>query len=630
MAGRNVVIKLVPPEIRNAEMAMGQVRDTFLKVHAIQHQHICPVMGLIDDPDHGLYVVMKFINGKTLDVYRKDYIKQHGNFPASEAIQILWSVARALDYSHERKVLHRDVKPQNIMVSPEDGVQLIDFGLAAEIRSTMMNVSETPMDMAGTRPYMAPEQWRGRLQDAKTDQYALAVTAYELIAGHLPFQTQDVGVLRECALNDEAELIPNVAKHINAAIRKAMSKRRNDRFESCKAFVKAMAAKPKEPEAKTEVPLVVPPVTEPAFPAFPEPATSQPLRSEGVPIIDTSRKSSEYFSSKKFPYWMAGVGGLAAVLLFGIGWLLFHNPKPAASKSPTASEVQNASSVDKPAALKSPTASEVQNTSSVDKAASSPEKQTETVAPTPVPGIAKDDKKQDNVSSQPLSLPAPPQDLTRLSDEEKLFLQQKYPELNWTGANIIVVLDPEKTYDAVQKASKTKENDIIIVRTTKENHRTHNHPYINWKAKDFGSTAIVSLGQEKLVFDGKHLTDRICMADGSQVDFAGIVFTNAGLGKSAVGGWDHGSAVLAAGATVRLFDCAFIGNACAFTESNKQPPENMKKFWASYGGGALAAWGAVRSFCATSFSRETGTTILPISTGKYLRIKPFVGSVPAV
>ena len=242
MAKRNVVVKLMPPEVRYAEVAMRQVRETFQKVHTLQHQHICPVIGLIDDPTDGIYVVMKFINGKTLDVYREDYIAQHGQFPFSETVRILWDVARALDYSHERKVLHRDVKPQNIMISPEDGTQLIDFGLAAEIRSSLMQVSEMPMDIVGTRPYMAPEQWRGRLQDAKTDQYALAVTAYELIAGHKPFQGEDIAVLRECVLNEAPEPIAGVPEHVNAALLKAMSKKREGRFPDCQSFIKELAA----------------------------------------------------------------------------------------------------------------------------------------------------------------------------------------------------------------------------------------------------------------------------------------------------------------------------------------------------------------------------------------------------
>lgn len=240
IASRNVVIKLVPPEIRNAELAMKQVRNTFRKVHALQHQHICPILSLVEDSNYGICLVMKFIDGKTLDVYRHDYVSRYGRFSIDKAVEILRGIAHALDYSHERNVLHRDVKPQNIMISKADGAQLIDFGLAAEIRSNMMRLSGATMDMAGTRPYMAPEQWEDRQQDAKTDQYALAVTAYELIVGYLPFQNPDCGVLRECILNTEPEWIPGVAESVNRAIRKAMAKRRSDRFETCRDFIESM------------------------------------------------------------------------------------------------------------------------------------------------------------------------------------------------------------------------------------------------------------------------------------------------------------------------------------------------------------------------------------------------------
>ncbi len=342
MAGRDVVVKLVPQEIRHAEAAMGQVRETFQKVHALQHQHICPMMSLNDDPTYGLYVVMKFINGKTLDVYRKEYIAKNGRFPLAEILRILWDVARALDYSHERKVLHRDVKPQNIMISPEDGVQLIDFGLAAEIRSSMMQFSETPMDIAGTRPYMAPEQWRGRLQDAKTDQYALAVTAYELIAGRQPFVGTDVSVLRECVLNEEPEPIANMSEHINAALAKAMSKKREDRFPDCKAFVKALNTKPEKPVSpppetpapptlKLLAPLFPPPPPPPSTPPSPNPSTIIIDPFSQLKIAEKTSSASSDQKKSRFGFRMAGVG-LIGVFLAGIAAFFLLPLKPSTPK----------------------------------------------------------------------------------------------------------------------------------------------------------------------------------------------------------------------------------------------------------------------------------------------------------
>lgn len=87
---------------------------------------------------------------------------------------------------------HRDIKPQNILVVGDArDVQLVDFGLAAEIRTTVSRYTQVQLDTSGTRPYMAPEQWKGRGQDARTDQHALALVAYELLAGHLPFESAD-------------------------------------------------------------------------------------------------------------------------------------------------------------------------------------------------------------------------------------------------------------------------------------------------------------------------------------------------------------------------------------------------------------------------------------------------------
>jgi eukaryotic-like serine/threonine-protein kinase len=91
-------------------------------------------------------------------------------------VKVLRPVAEAMDYAHRHKVIHRDIKPQNILVEGDaDDVQVVDFGLAAEIRTTVSRYTQVQMDTSGTRPYMAPEQWKGRGQDARTDQYALAV-----------------------------------------------------------------------------------------------------------------------------------------------------------------------------------------------------------------------------------------------------------------------------------------------------------------------------------------------------------------------------------------------------------------------------------------------------------------------
>jgi len=307
---RFVVLKFVPKEIQHVEVAMDSVRESFNKIHTLQHQHICPVYGLFTDKEYGIYLVMKHIDGVPLDEYKRKQVAKHGKMPFSDTVHILWGIAKGLDYAHVKMVIHRDIKPQNVLISKKDGVQIIDFGLAEEIRISMVKFSEVEMNVAGTRPYMAPEQWRGRLQDSRTDQYALAVTAYELFTGHPPFYGSDVSVLRECVLHDDPEPILGLSEHANAALLKALSKKREDRFSDCKSFVKALSAKP---QSDVDVQQTV----GPSLPS--DPVTGKTAPPVWVPASSTNSKPATRQSERYPNGWMIALGVAAAsAILFGL------------------------------------------------------------------------------------------------------------------------------------------------------------------------------------------------------------------------------------------------------------------------------------------------------------------------
>ncbi|MDO4551056.1 MAG: bifunctional serine/threonine-protein kinase/formylglycine-generating enzyme family protein [Planctomycetia bacterium] len=249
---RNVALKFVPKEIRHNEAAMYQVKETFKTIQALNHQYICPVYALERDAKFGYYIVMMWLKGMTLAEFRKQK-----NFRQEMILPILKPLAVALDYAHKQGVIHRDVKPGNIFLPKSDNgtirsVQLIDFGLAAEIQVSMTLHTTSQVKTSGTMAYMPPEQWRGRTQDARTDQYALATVAYELYSGHLPFMAANTEMLRLCVLQDPPDEIKSVPAHVNSALQKALAKDRKERFASCTDFVNALSEQAATPVLRTE------------------------------------------------------------------------------------------------------------------------------------------------------------------------------------------------------------------------------------------------------------------------------------------------------------------------------------------------------------------------------------------
>jgi len=186
---RFVVLKFLVPELRSDCQAMKCVREAFARTSMLHHQHIGPVLSLEEDGRYGPYLVMGHVEGQPLSAYRAGYVARHRAFPLEEVVRVLSPVAEALDYSHACGVVHRDIKPQNILVDAnKDEVHLIDFGLAAAVEGRRADQQQRGPGGPGTCPYMPPEQWRGEEARPQSDQYALAVVTYELLSGSRPFQ----------------------------------------------------------------------------------------------------------------------------------------------------------------------------------------------------------------------------------------------------------------------------------------------------------------------------------------------------------------------------------------------------------------------------------------------------------
>ncbi len=257
-----VALKVLPSIMSAIQEEMEKVRDNFALVSQLSHPNIAGLKYLhkiqrIDSraghalgvSTGGYLVVMEYVAGSTLSSWKK---AQGGKIPFDQAVDICSKVAEALDYAHGHKIIHRDIKPSNIMVVFDNqgavkDIKVLDFGLAAEIRSSMSRVSKEQGDTSGTRPYMAPEQWSGGKQGFFTDQYALAVMFYELVSGEVPFQsafeTGDPVIMLNVAKNEIPKPLEELDKKQNGVLLKALSKEPEARFASCGDFVKALMGK---------------------------------------------------------------------------------------------------------------------------------------------------------------------------------------------------------------------------------------------------------------------------------------------------------------------------------------------------------------------------------------------------
>lgn len=253
IGNRTVALKLISREGVFSEVEVKRFKQSFMMIHALSHQYICPVYALVFDKRVNLYLVMKWMPETLCDYIFELTEHGHKRMDREMVFRILSNLAEALDYAHSHGVIHRDIKPTNIGISRNSNhefecANLIDFGLSATFSTTSirndsrLNTAEICLT-SGTPTYMSPEQWTGSPQEAQADQYSLAVVAYELLSGHLPFSSNNIDILRTCVLNNEPERIEGLSAVANAALMRALSKNKKKRFNSCREFVEALQGK---------------------------------------------------------------------------------------------------------------------------------------------------------------------------------------------------------------------------------------------------------------------------------------------------------------------------------------------------------------------------------------------------
>ncbi|MEO8200604.1 MAG: serine/threonine-protein kinase [Gemmatimonadota bacterium] len=227
---RKVAIKLISPSFLDGKEAIERFKREARTAASLSHPGVIPIYA-VRETDRALFFVMKYVHGRTLS----SILRSAGPLPVTLVRAILTSVAAALDYAHRHGVVHRDIKPGNIMVDVEGHVMVTDFGIAKVEDSQGLTMTGKTI---GTPAYMSPESCAGHEVTGASDQYALGVVGYELLAGRNPF-TADSSVAIMYAHVHEApqdigELRPDCPPEMAAAIMRMIDKNPEGRFPTLK------------------------------------------------------------------------------------------------------------------------------------------------------------------------------------------------------------------------------------------------------------------------------------------------------------------------------------------------------------------------------------------------------------
>ena len=241
LENRPVAVKMLPSVLVANKRAYGQVKQEALVSLKLSHPNIVPVRAFEEEGGNP-FLVMDYIDGQTLD----DLLGEKGKFTEEETVRLLKPVADALDYAHGQGVVHRDVKPGNVMIAKDGTPYVLDFGIAREIQETMTRV--TGKLSSGTLLYMSPEQLKGAASKPAQDVYSFAAMAYECLTGQPPFVR---GQIEYQILEEQPEPL-DAAIGIAPAVMAGLAKTPDARPPSCAAVLSRNPVKPSRPAASAK------------------------------------------------------------------------------------------------------------------------------------------------------------------------------------------------------------------------------------------------------------------------------------------------------------------------------------------------------------------------------------------
>ncbi|HEX9044884.1 MAG TPA: protein kinase, partial [Candidatus Limnocylindrales bacterium] len=235
--GRDVAVKVLRPEYGRDKDFLARFQHEAQAVAQLNHPNVVSVHDIGEDPA-GPFIVMEYVEGEDL----ASLLRRNGPLGARQAARIAAEVAHALDAAHAQGIVHRDVKPGNVLIATDGRVKVTDFGIARAATDAQLTLPGTTM---GSVHYLAPEQVRGLGATQASDVYALGIVLYEMLVGHRPWEADTAAAV---AMGRLGGPVPGpsdqvaVAPDLDAIVRRALAKDPADRFPSAGAMAAALEA----------------------------------------------------------------------------------------------------------------------------------------------------------------------------------------------------------------------------------------------------------------------------------------------------------------------------------------------------------------------------------------------------
>ncbi len=233
---RTVAVKILTAQMASNATFLARFKQEAQMIASLEHPHILPVLDL-GEQDGLVYIAMRYMGFGTVQSRIAN-----GPVPLRDIARWVEQIASALDYAHQRGVVHRDVKPTNVLLDSQNNAFLADFGIAKWMEGS---IQLTGSAVIGTPQYMSPEQGQGLKIDGRSDEYSLAVMAYEMITGQPPFQAETplAIVLKHVTepLTPPLAINPRVPPAVSDVIVKALNKSPDDRYPTTVAFAETLS-----------------------------------------------------------------------------------------------------------------------------------------------------------------------------------------------------------------------------------------------------------------------------------------------------------------------------------------------------------------------------------------------------